>query len=116
MKLHVSIGAEILGGSRSPLLRLAEEIARTHHEHWDGTGYPSGLRGEEIPLAGRIVAVVDAFDALTQSRRETLKPDEAVAELRRSSGQRFEPRVTDALASLAPEHLVDGGRRLEPAA
>jgi putative two-component system response regulator len=108
MKLHVSIGSEILGRSRSRLLQVAEEIARTHHERWDGSGYLAGLRGEEIPLSGRIVAVCDAFDALTHRRpgRELLTPEEAVAEIRRSSGRRFEPRIVDALASLELETLA----------
>ena len=68
MKAHTIIGARILSGSRFPLLQLAEEIALTHHERWDGTGYPRGLRGEQIPLSGRIVAVADAFDAMTSDR------------------------------------------------
>ncbi len=68
MKAHTIIGARILSGSRFPLLQLAEEIALTHHERWDGTGYPRGLRDEQIPLAGRIVAIADAFDAMTSDR------------------------------------------------
>ena len=61
IKTHTTIGAEILAGSRSPVLRLAEQIALTHHERWDGRGYPSGLSGEDIPLVGRIVAVADVL-------------------------------------------------------
>ena len=68
MMSHVEIGARILGQTRSPVLRAAAEIARTHHEHWDGSGYLLGLNGEEIPLAGRITAVADVFDALTHER------------------------------------------------
>ena len=68
MKTHTEIGAEMLSGSAFPLLEMAEEIALTHHEKWDGSGYPAGLAGEEIPMAGRIVAVADVFDALTHAR------------------------------------------------
>ena len=68
MKQHTVIGAGILAGSRSHIVQMAEEIARTHHEHWDGSGYPEGLRGEEIPLVGRICAICDVFDALTSTR------------------------------------------------
>jgi putative two-component system response regulator len=107
-KLHVSIGSEILGRSRSRLLQIAEEIARTHHERWDGGGYLTGLHGEDIPIAGRIVAVADAFDTLTHRRpaRESLTRDEALAEIRRSSGRRFEPRIVEALGALDPENTV----------
>ena len=68
MKTHAEIGASMLAGSPSPLVQLAEAIARTHHERWDGSGYPAGLRGEEIPLAGRICAICDVFDALLSAR------------------------------------------------
>ena len=68
MKAHTIIGGRILSGSRFPLLQLGEEIALTHHERWDGTGYPRGLPGERIPLGGRIVAIADAFDAMTSDR------------------------------------------------
>ena len=94
-RAHTVVGATMLAGSRSALLRLAEEIARTHHERWDGTGYPAGLKGEAIPLPGRIVAVADVFDALTHVR--PYKPpwprDAAVAEMERLSGRHFDPRV-----------------------
>ncbi len=68
MKTHTTIGASILSGSASPLVQLSETIALTHHERWDGSGYPLGLRGEEIPLAGRICAICDVFDALLSTR------------------------------------------------
>ena len=68
MRRHTTIGAGILGGSHIPVLALAAQIALTHHEHWDGTGYPQGLVGEAIPPAGRILAVVDTYDALTHTR------------------------------------------------
>jgi len=68
MKTHCAIGAEVLSGGQSEIVQLAEIIARTHHERWDGNGYPNGLKGEEIPLEARIIAVADVFDALTHAR------------------------------------------------
>jgi putative two-component system response regulator len=102
MKSHTAIGARILSGGRYPLLRMAEEIARTHHERWDGSGYPLGLAGEDIPLAGRIVAVADAFDALTHERpyKHAWPIHEALAEIIRQSGEKFDPSVVTALARL----------------
>ncbi|HEX7087815.1 MAG TPA: HD domain-containing phosphohydrolase [Vicinamibacterales bacterium] len=98
MKAHTDIGARLLSGSRFPLLRLAQEIARTHHENWDGSGY-AGLRGAEIPLASRIVAVADAFDALTNDRpyRPATTIRKAVEEIQREAGRQFDPDVVDAL-------------------
>ena len=98
IKTHTTIGAEILGQGQSQLLRCAEEIALTHHERWDGTGYPKGLTGEAIPLAGRIVAIADAFDALLGVRayRKAWSIERAVAEMERASGTQFDPRVVDA--------------------
>jgi putative two-component system response regulator len=102
MKKHVPIGRAILSGSRSPLLQMSEQIAFTHHEWWDGTGYVSGMDGNEIPLAGRIVAIADVFDALTHQRpyKEPMPVDAAVAEIRRSSGEQFDPSVVEAFQSL----------------
>ena len=101
MKHHAARGAELLGGSDSPLLQMAEEIARTHHERWDGTGYPNGLSGEEIPLSGRIAAVADVFDALTQDRpyRDAWDLDRAIAKIETGRGHHFDPRVVDAFAA-----------------
>jgi response regulator RpfG family c-di-GMP phosphodiesterase len=105
MKTHTTIGASILAGSRSPLVQLAETVARTHHERWDGTGYPAGLEREEIPLAGRIAAICDVFDALVSARRykEGWTLEDAVAEIRRQRGNHFEPRLVDLFCELAPE-------------
>jgi len=102
MKTHVSIGGSILSRSQSPLLRLGEQIALSHHERWDGTGYPAGLGGEEIPVTGRIVAVADVFDALTHDRpyKEAWPVDEAVAEIGRQSGRQFDPGVVEAFGAL----------------
>lgn len=99
MKTHAAVGARILTGGRSPLMTLAEEIALTHHERWDGSGYPRGLKGEAIPLAGRIVAVADAFDALLSHRpyREALPMEEAIGLITAGAGAHFDPMVVDAL-------------------
>jgi putative two-component system response regulator len=108
MKSHTVIGAEILAGSSWPVLQLAEEIARTHHERWDGTGYPKGKLEDEIPVSGRIVIVADNFDALTHSRPYAAAWDaeRAAAEIRRQSGQHFDPEVVDAFGSLDLEFLL----------
>jgi putative two-component system response regulator len=103
VKAHTVIGARILSGSRFDILRLAEQIALSHHERWDGNGYPQGLSRDQIPVPGRIVAVADVFDALTHAR--PYKPpwpwDEAVAEIENQRGRQFDPRVVDAFLNLA---------------
>jgi putative two-component system response regulator len=102
MKSHTLIGADILSGSTWPVLQMAEEIALSHHERWDGTGYPDGRAEEDIPMSGRIVIVADNFDALTHSRpyAPAWEPDKAAAEIRRQSGEHFDPQVVDAFGSL----------------
>jgi putative two-component system response regulator len=97
MKMHTALGARILSGTQIPLLQLAEEIALYHHEQWDGNGY-AGIAGTAIPIAARIVAIVDTFDALTHARpyRPALPIDEALAELARQSGRQFDPRLVEA--------------------
>ena len=94
MRLHTTVGAEILSGSRSSIVQMAEEIAMTHHERWDGSGYPRGLRGEEIPLVGRICAVGDVFDALISARpyKRAWSIDEALEELRAPGRRPARPR------------------------
>jgi putative nucleotidyltransferase with HDIG domain len=108
MRRHAEAGAQILSGSESGVLRLAEEIARTHHERWDGAGYPSGLAGEDIPLSGRIVAVADVFDALTHARpyKAPWPVADALAEIRRGAGSHFDPAVAAAFERLDPVALV----------
>lgn len=98
MRQHASIGHEILRDSSSPFLQLAATVALTHHEKFDGSGYPQGLSGTDIPLAGRIVAVADVFDALTSARPyKTAWPIEAALDfLRAHSGTHFDPRCVDA--------------------
>ena len=99
---HATIGAELLGGSASPEIQLAAEVALSHHEHWDGTGYPVGLVGPSIPLGARIVAVADAFGALTRPR-----PDErswtminAINHIASGAGAYFEPGVVRAFTAV----------------
>ena len=108
MKGHTTSGASILGGGRSEVLRLGEEIALTHHEWWDGNGYPNGLRGDEIPASGQIVAVADVFDALTHDRpyKDAWPLEAAVGEIHRLRGTQFAPRVVDAFDELDHASLV----------
>jgi putative two-component system response regulator len=105
---HTLIGANILAGSRFPILRVAEQIALTHHEAWDGTGYPRGLKGEEIPMVGRIVAVADVFDALTHERpyKSAWKMEDAAAEIRAQAGRKFDPAVVAAFATICDDGLL----------
>ncbi len=105
MKTHTTIGAEILSGGNSLFLKMAEEIARTHHEHWDGKGYPDGLKGDEIPLVGRICAVSDVFDALTSARpyKQAWSVDDAVKEIKKMSGKNFDPAVVDVFTAILPD-------------
>lgn len=108
MRRHVTSGAAMLSGSASDVIRLAREIALTHHEWWDGSGYPEGLSGETIPLCGRIVALADVFDALTHERpyKSAWPVDDAVAEIRRLSGRQFDPSVVEAFEKLDVRDLV----------
>lgn len=108
MKKHTVIGAEILRDSDAEFIRLAEVIALTHHEKWDGSGYPEGLRGLEIPRAGRIVAIVDVFDALTSKRpyKPPYSVDESLDIIRESSGTHFDPDVVDAFLLVKDEILA----------
>src|SRR5215471_7710232 len=101
VKTHTTIGARILSGGTFPLLRVSEEIALTHHERWDGSGY-AGVRGTDIALAGRIVAVADVFDALTQQRpyKPAWPVADAIGEIDRQRGRQFDPDVVDAFLRL----------------
>jgi putative two-component system response regulator len=101
MQKHADVGHELLTGSGSELLELAATVAWTHHERWDGSGYPRGLRGEEIPVDGRIVAVADVFDALTSERpyRPPMSHGEALAYLDDERGKAFDADTVDAFAA-----------------
>ena len=103
MKTHCSIGAHLLASEDVPLLGLAAEVALSHHERWDGSGYPAGLSGDAVPLSGRIVAVADTFDALTHSRpyKKAWSVERAFDEVTRLSGQAFDPEVVSAFLGVA---------------
>jgi putative two-component system response regulator len=98
MERHTTYGGEILAGSEVPILLLSQSIALTHHEKWDGTGYPRQLRGEAIPLAGRICALADVFDALTSKRvyKEALSVEQSCEIVREGRGTHFDPDAVDA--------------------
>lgn len=107
MKTHSDIGALILSGSESEFLQTAELIAGSHHERWEGSGYPRGLKGEEIPLVSRIVTVCDVFDALTSDRpyKKAWSVETTVAEMERQSGKLFDPSILGVFMSLLPEMI-----------
>jgi response regulator RpfG family c-di-GMP phosphodiesterase len=109
MRAHTTAGSEILAGSNSDVLSLAAEIALSHHEHWDGNGYPARLKGEQIPLSGRIVALADVFDSLCHKRpyKQAWTVEHAVAEIQRLSGKQFDPAIVDAFAQLDPYELAE---------
>ncbi|HEX5896247.1 MAG TPA: CHASE2 domain-containing protein [Thermoleophilaceae bacterium] len=105
MKTHTTIGASILSGSRSELVQLAEQIALSHHERWDGSGYPQGLAGDEIPLAARICAVCDVFDALLSPRpyKDAWPLRDVITELASLRGTHLDPALVDAFLPLAAD-------------
>lgn len=107
MKAHPGIGAKILSGSQSDLLKIAETIALVHQEKWDGSGYPKGLKGEEIPLVGRIVTIADVFDALTTERpyKKAWPVEKAVALIEKESGKHFDPQLVPIFKDVLPEIL-----------
>lgn len=112
MQRHTVIGARILAGGQSRLLQMAETIARNHHEHWNGRGYPCGLSGEAIPLVARIVAVADVYDALTHRRsyKAAWPREAALAELGAQAGRQFDPAVVcEALAVLGGNSSLEAG-------
>ena len=105
MEEHTLVGARILNGAAAPILRLGSRVALTHHERWDGTGYPMGLKGTEIPVLGRICAVADVFDALTTQRpyRKAMSNQEAYTHIRRARGLDLDPQIVEVFF----EHLPD---------
>ncbi len=102
MRSHVKIGASLLAGSSSKLMLMAEKIALTHHEKWDGTGYAMGLKGEEIPLPGRIVAVADVYDALIHDRpyKQAWPVEKAIGEIESQAGAHFDPEIVEAFVKV----------------
>jgi putative two-component system response regulator len=95
MQSHTQMGEDIIGEDDSELLRMAKTVAISHHEHWDGSGYPKGMAGEDIPMVGRIVAIADVFDALTSVRpyKESWTVEDAVTYLQEKSGTQFDPKL-----------------------
>jgi putative two-component system response regulator len=108
MQRHAEIGAEIIGEHESDLLSLARNIALTHHERWDGKGYPHGLAGELIPIEGRIAAICDVYDALVSERpyKRAWTTQEAVDYIVRESGQAFDPQLVLLFLGLLPEYAA----------
>jgi putative two-component system response regulator len=108
MKSHVTIGADLLAGTDIPLLTMARNIALTHHEKWDGSGYPYGLAGEAIPIEGRICAICDVFDALTSERpyKKAWPVEEAIALLHQQKGRHFDPALVDLFDTIMDEVLA----------
>jgi putative two-component system response regulator len=107
MKTHSIIGAKILASSHSPILKIAEEIALSHHEKWNGKGYPQGLAGETIPLSARIVAVADVFDALTSKRpyKDPMPVEQTIDIIKSERGEHFDPRIVDVFLENIDEVL-----------
>lgn len=110
MKSHTIIGGRILSGSHFPLLQVARQVALSHHEFWAGGGYTPGLRGDEIPLVGRIVSVADTFDCMTHVRpyKQASSLEEAAEEIMRERGRQFDPRVVDAFLEVKRAGKLEG--------
>ncbi|MBY6186396.1 two-component system response regulator [Marinobacter hydrocarbonoclasticus] len=108
MRTHPELGAKILGDLETELMQMASTIALTHHERWDGEGYPQGLKGTDIPVEGRIVAIADVFDALTSRRpyKGAWTVDDTLAEMQRERGTQFDPELVDLFLTLEPEIRV----------
>ncbi len=108
MQSHCHLGAALLSGGRSALLQMAERVAISHHERWDGTGYPHGEKGTAIPIEGRIVAVADVFDALTHNRpyKKAWSVEDSLTEIRAQSGRQFDPDAVDAFLDLPHAQLI----------
>lgn len=108
MKQHSEVGADVLGLEDTPLFEMAREIANGHHEKYDGSGYPQGLAGEDIPLTARITAVADVFDALTMKRpyKDAWPTEKAVAVLQKDAGTHFDPKVVEAFMAVKDEILA----------
>jgi putative two-component system response regulator len=112
MKAHTTIGKEIISNTHFPILSYAQTIALTHHERWDGTGYPLGLIGDEIPLAGQIVAIVDVFDALTHRRpyKTAWSIEAALREIEKQSNKQFNPRIVSAFLKILNDSSESGNQ------
>lgn len=108
MQQHAAIGAEIIGEHSDPLLQMARRIALTHHEKWDGSGYPNGLMGENIPIEGRITAIADVFDALTSQRpyKQPWTIEATMELLENQAGKHFDPKLVEAFKQILPEVIA----------
>jgi putative two-component system response regulator len=115
MQTHAMIGSEILAQSNVPHMKMAEEIARFHHEHWNGGGYPFGIGQTAIPLAARITALADVFDALTHRRpyKEAWSVDSALEAIAALKGRQFDPELTDLFLALVPRLMREVGGDLD---
>ena len=104
VKRHPALGAEIIGEHDDPLLRLARQIALTHHELWDGSGYPQGLKGEAIPWPGRAMAIVDAFESMTTTQfyREPMSVEDASFEIEKGASRKYDPKLVEAFKKALP--------------
>jgi len=117
MKTHAAIGGKLLDGDDSDLMQMAQSIALTHHEKWDGSGYPNGLAGDAIPLAGRIAALADVFDALTSERpyKKAWTVEAAVDLIKENSGKQFDPALVETFLEQLTGVLEITQRFSEPA-
>jgi putative two-component system response regulator len=104
VRRHPALGAEIIGEHNDPLLKLARQLALTHHENYDGTGYPAGLKGDAIPWGGRVMAIVDSFEAMTatQFHRDAIPVDKAAQEIAGGAGRKFDPKLVEAFQKALP--------------
>jgi putative two-component system response regulator len=116
MRKHPGYGAAIISKHSSPLLQLSREIALSHHEKWDGSGYPAGLVGEAIPLSGRLIAIADVFDALTTERpyKKAWSVDDAVALINKEAGSHFDPTLVELFNHVLPDILLIKAQHEEP--
>jgi putative two-component system response regulator len=116
MKTHAEMGAEILSEGTSEVLKMSQIVAITHHERWDGSGYPNGLKGKEIPLVGRIVTIADVFDALTSERpyKKAWSVEDAIKVLEEESGKHFDPSLVPLFKEILPQVLEIKERFCEP--
>jgi putative two-component system response regulator len=104
VKRHPELGAEVIGEHDDPLLKLARQLALHHHENYDGTGYPKGLKGEAIPWPGRVMAIVDSFEAMstTQFYRDALPIERVIGEIERGAGKKYDPKLVEAFKKALP--------------